>query len=118
MSYEQAYKNMVAELASTGATWFKALKRDEQNKLVAARLLAEPKMDWFCFLTQQSDEKNAHVLSLAAAAIRSQLSPPYMALAGAIVEQAREYFAPFIDEDLKEAAIADEYERGSLGEEC
>lgn len=117
MSYEQQYKDLVAEIAATGATWFKNLKPEEKAKLVAARLLAEPYMDAFCFLTQQSDAKNAHVLSLAAAAIRSQLSPAYMALAGAIVEQAREYFIPLIDEDLREAAVADEYARG-VCEEC
>ena len=129
MSYEQDYKDMVAELASTGATWFKALEPDEKNKLVAARLLAEPKEDYLCFLTQQCDDKNAVLLAVVAATIRSPSTHTLAQLVKEITNQAREYFAPFIDEDLKAAAVADEYarieasiaaeySRGAICEEC
>ena len=118
MNCEQDYKNMVSEIAATGATWFKSLKKDEQNKLVAARLLAESKEDFLCFLTQRSDDENALVVALVAASIRQGSTIVRMSLASAIIDQAREYFAPMIDEDLKAAAIDDEYARGSVCEEC
>lgn len=116
MSYEQDYKDMVAEFAADGATWFKTLTKDEQNKLVAAKLLAESKQDYLCFLTQQSDLScNILLLSVAEAV---QDKGKYVALAAELVYQTINYFAPFIDEDLKAAAVADEYARGSVCEEC
>lgn len=116
MSYEQQYKDLINEIASTGATGFKTLKRDEKNKLVAARLLTEPKEDFMCFLTQRSDDENALIVALVAASARTNSTLERLELAGAIVDQARSYFAPFIDEDLKAAAVADEYARGAICE--